>query len=120
MDEVSHAGPVARVIVAPEHFEVGALTQSNFDGDRYGVSFRGMPFPNSSLEVCAGSIELTQDTRAVPDTLFLVEGSRIANGFTYLNRCSEMHDGNRFVFPQNLFQPFAISDIAYFKRAPLY
>src|SRR5205085_12074729 len=61
VDEVAHAGAVACVIVAPQHFKIRPPPQSRFNRDRNGVSFGRMPFPNSSQGIGSCSVEIAQN-----------------------------------------------------------
>ena len=51
--------------------------------------------------------------------IVLIVSRWIPNRFPDLNSRREMHDGHRSVFPENLVELIAITDVAYLERAPL-
>ena len=63
VDEVAHAGSITRVIVRAQNLKMWPAAQSGLDRNRYGVSFRRMPFANSSLRVCSGGVKIAQNKR---------------------------------------------------------
>src|SRR5436853_196992 len=71
VNEVANTGSVARVVVSAQDLKMGSAAQCSFDRNGYRVSFRRMPFANSSFGVCAGGIEVAQD--AGSKTLVTVE-----------------------------------------------
>ena len=71
VNEVAHARSVARIVVGAENLKMWPATQGSLDCNRYGVSFRRMPFTNSSFRVCSTSVEIAQDKR--PKALVEVE-----------------------------------------------
>ncbi len=64
VDEVAHAGSIARVVVRTQNLKMWSAAQSGLDRNRNGVSFRRMPFADSSLRVCAGGVKIAQNTAA--------------------------------------------------------
>src|SRR5712664_50705 len=63
VNEIAHARPIPGVIVRAQNLKMRTATQSRIECNRYGVSFRRMPFANSSLGVCSGRVEIAQDNR---------------------------------------------------------
>lgn len=74
MNEIPHAGPVARIIVRAKHLEVGPSSQSRIHCDRDGMRFRRMPLADAALGVGAGSVEIAQDEG--PEALVLIQVSQ--------------------------------------------
>ena len=60
MNEIAHAGAVARIVVGAEHLEAGAAAERRLDGQRDGMGFRRMPFADPPFGIGAGGIEIAQ------------------------------------------------------------
>ena len=61
MDEVADAGSITRLVVGAQNLKIWPPAQSRFDRNRYGMSFRRMPFANSALGIRSSSIEVAQN-----------------------------------------------------------
>ena len=66
MDEIAHAGAVARVVVGAEDLEAGTPAERCLDGQRNRMGFRRMPFADPAFRIGAGGIEIAQHYRAEP------------------------------------------------------
>ena len=63
VNEVAHARSVAGVVVGAENLKMWPAAQSGLDCNRYRVSFRRMPFANSSFGVRSARVKIAQDKR---------------------------------------------------------
>src|SRR6266850_2425658 len=64
VNEVAHARSITGVVISAQNLKMWPAAQSGLDCNRYGVSFRRMPFANSSFRVRSAGVEVAQDKSA--------------------------------------------------------